>query len=197
MTHELIQLPYAADALAPVISAETISFHHGKHLNTYVTTLNKLIEGTEFANASLVEIVRKAEGPTFNNAGQVLNHNMYFLQLAPAAQAKAPEGKLLEALNAAFGSLDEFKKQFEAACTTLFGSGWAWLAADKDGKLSIEKEPNAGNPVRKGLNPLLCCDVWEHAYYLSYQNRRADYAHDFWSIINWEEVARRYQNPLI
>jgi len=192
MTHELIKLPYADNALEPVISAETIQYHHGKHHKAYVDTLNKLIPGTEFENASLEEIVRKAEGKIFNQAGQVMNHNMYFLQFAPNAGG-TPTGKLAEAIDEAFGSFDQFKAAFEEACTGLFGSGWAWLAADDHGKLSIEKEPNAGNPLRKGMKPLLCFDVWEHAYYLGYQNRRADHVKDLWSIISWAEVARRYE----
>lgn len=197
MTHTLISLPYAPEALEPVMSSETISFHHGKHHNNYVVTLNKLIEGTEFASASLLEIVLKSDGAIYNNAGQVLNHNLFFEQLAPKAQCEAPSGKILEAINKAFGSFEEFKTQFQQAATSLFGSGWAFLAADKDGNLSIVKEPNAGNPVRKGLNPLLACDVWEHAYYLGYQNRRADYTASLWDIINWKEVERRYLNPLV
>lgn len=196
MTHELLTLPYAKNALHPAICEQTIEFHHGKHLQNYVNTLNKLIVDTEFADAPLLDIVRKSEGAIFNNAGQVLNHNLYFLQFSPNA-TPAPTGKLADAINAQFGSLDNFKKEFEAAGATLFGSGWAWLAADKDGKLSIEKEPNAGNPVRKGLNPLLGFDVWEHSYYIGYQNRRADHLHDLWNIVDWAEVSRRYENPML
>ncbi len=196
MTHELIVLPYEREALEPAISAQTIDFHHGKHLLNYVNTLNKLIEGTEFSDASLVDIVRKSEGAIFNNAGQVLNHNLYFLQFGKD-KAQAPTGGLLSAIEAQYGSLEAFKKEFENAGVTLFGSGWVWLAADKGGKLSIEKEPNAGNPVRKGLNPLLGFDVWEHSYYLSHQNRRVDHLHDLWSIVDWEEVSKRYGNPIV
>ena len=192
MTHELIKLPYANDALEPVISAETIQYHHGKHLKGYVDTLNKLLPDSDLKDASLEEIVRKAEGKLYNQAGQVMNHNMYFLQFAPNAGSQ-PEGKLAEAIKRDFGSFEEFQKAFNDACTSLFGSGWAWLACDNQGKLSIEKEPNAGNPLRKGLKPLMCFDVWEHAYYLSYQNRRADHVKDLWSIIDWKEVARRYE----
>lgn len=192
MTHELIKLPYANDALEPVISAETIQYHHGKHLKGYVDTLNKLLPDSDLKDASLEDIVCKAEGKLYNQAGQVMNHNMYFLQFAPNAGGQ-PEGKLAEAIKRDFGSFEEFQKAFNDACTSLFGSGWAWLASDNQGKLSIEKEPNAGNPLRKGLKPLMCFDVWEHAYYLSYQNRRADHVKDLWSIIDWKEIARRYE----
>ena len=191
MKFELIQLPYAPDALAPAISAETLSFHHGKHLAGYVNTLNSLIEGTEFADASLEEIVCKSEGALFNNAGQTLNHNLYFTQFAPNAGG-APTGKLLAAIEAKWGSFEAFQQEFLTACTTLFGSGWAWLAAKADGELVITKEPNGSNPVVHGLRPLMGIDVWEHAYYLSYQNRRADHIKDVWGIIDWFVVASRY-----
>lgn len=191
MTHELISLPYAVDALAPVISKETVEFHHGKHLKTYVDNLNKLIIGTEFENADLNTIVQKSEGGIFNNAGQTLNHNLYFTQFRPG-KGGAPKGKLGETIDKQFGSFEKFKEEFNTAGTTLFGSGWVWLASDANGKLSIEKEPNAGNPVCKGLNPLLGFDVWEHAYYLTYQNRRADHLKDLWSIVDWDIVESRY-----
>ena len=191
MKFELIQLPYAPDALAPAISAETLSFHHGKHLAGYVNTLNSLIEGTEFADASLEEIVCKSEGALFNNAGQTLNHNLYFTQFAPNAGG-APRGKLLAAIEAKWGSFEAFQQEFLTACTTLFCSGWAWLAAKADGELVITKEPNGSNPVVHGLRPLMGIDVWEHAYYLSYQNRRADHIKDVWGIIDWSVVASRY-----
>lgn len=191
MKFELIQIPYAPDALAPAISAETLSFHHGKHLAGYVNTLNSLIEGTEFADASLEEIVCKSEGALFNNAGQTLNHNLYFTQFAPNAGG-APTGKLLAAIEAKWGSFEAFQQEFLTACTTLFGSGWAWLAAKADGELVITKEPNGSNPVVHGLRPLMGIDVWEHAYYLSYQNRRADHIKDVWGIIDWSVVASRY-----
>ena len=192
MTHELIKLPYANNALEPVISAETIQYHHSKHLKGYVDTLNKLLPDSDLKDASLEEIVRKAEGKLYNQAGQVMNHNMYFLQFAPNAGGH-PEGKLADAIKRDFGSFEAFQTAFNDACTSLFGSGWAWLASDDKGKLSIEKEPNAGNPLRKGLKPLMCFDVWEHAYYLTYQNRRADHVKDLWSIIDWKEIARRYE----
>lgn len=191
MKHELIQLPYAPNALEPAISAETLSFHHGKHLQGYVDNLNKLIEGTEFADMPLEEIVRKSSGALFNNAGQTLNHNLYFTQFAPNAGG-APTGKLLAAIEKKWGSFAAFQEEFLAACTTLFGSGWAWLAADASGELCITKEPNGSNPVVSGLKPLMGIDVWEHAYYLSYQNRRADHIKDVWNIIDWNVVAERY-----
>ncbi|KGN88915.1 superoxide dismutase [Porphyromonas crevioricanis] len=193
MTYELIHLPYASDALAPVISKETIEFHHGKHLQTYVDNLNKLIAGTEFENMPIEEIIAKSEGGVFNNAGQVLNHNLYFTQFTPQEKAQEkPEGKLLSAIESTWGSFEKFKEEMTNAAITLFGSGWAWLAADKDGRLVITKEPNGSNPCKNGLKPILGFDVWEHSYYLTYQNKRADHIKDLWTIINWEEVAKRY-----
>ena len=191
MTHELMTLPYAADALAPVISKETVEFHHGKHLLAYVNTLNSLIPGTEFENADLLDIVRKSEGKIFNQAGQVLNHNLCFTQFGPNAGG-APKGALADAIAKEWGSFEAFQAAFLEACTGLFGSGWVWLASDENGVLTIEKEPNAGNPIRKGLNPLLGFDVWEHSYYLGYQNRRADHIKDLWSIVRWDVVEERY-----
>ena len=189
----LISLPYSAEALQPVISSETIAFHHGKHLQTYVDNLNRLIEGTEYASMSLEEIVRSSQGGIFNNAGQILNHNLYFTQFAPVAQHSEPsEGlAITTALILNFGSVEQFKAEFEKAGTTLFGSGWVWLSADKDGKLFITQESNANNPLTKDLRPLLTMDVWEHAYYLDYQNRRAAHLQALWSIINWSEINRR------
>lgn len=191
MKYELIQLPYAPNALEPAISAETLSFHHGKHLAGYVNTLNGLIEGTEYAELPLEELVRKSEGPIFNNAGQLLNHNLYFTQFAPNKGGQ-PSGKLLDAIVAKWGSFEAFQQEFLNACTTLFGSGWAWLAAKEDGELVITKEANGSNPVVQGLRPLFGVDVWEHAYYLSYQNRRADHVKDLWAIVDWDVVASRY-----
>lgn len=189
----LIQLPYAQDALQPVISEQTLSFHYGKHLQTYVDNLNKLIAGTEFEQMTLEEIVCKSQGGIFNNAGQILNHNLYFTQFSPvSANNHMPQGALLDTIVRDFGSLDNFKAEFEQKGTTLFGSGWVWLSADKDGKLVITQETNANNPVTKGLRPLLTMDVWEHAYYLDYQNRRAAHLQALWDIINWEEIERRY-----
>jgi Fe-Mn family superoxide dismutase len=174
MKYELMQLPYATNALEPVISKQTIEFHHGKHLQAYVNNLNNLIQGTPFETADLESIVKVADGAIFNNAGQILNHNLYFSQFSPQGGGK-PSGRLAQAIDAAWGSFENFQKEFESAGTGLFGSGWVWLAAGSDGKLSITRESNAGNPVTKGLKPLLTFDVWEHAYYLDFQNRRADY----------------------
>lgn len=189
----LITLPYAPEALEPVISRETIEYHHGKHLQTYVDNLNKLVQGTEFELMPLEEIVCKSQGGIFNNAGQILNHNLYFTQFSPVAAINhEPKGAILEAINRDFGSLEAFKSAFEQKGTTLFGSGWVWLAADKDGKLVITQESNAGNPLTKGLHPLLTMDVWEHAYYIDYRNRRAAHLQALWQIINWDEVGRRY-----
>lgn len=190
----LISLPYAPDALEPAISRETIEFHHGKHLLTYVDNLNKLIAGTEFESMPLEEIVCRSQGAIFNNAGQILNHNLYFSQFAPAKTnpvTSAPS-PLLSAINRDFGSLEAFKAEFEQKGTTLFGSGWVWLSADKDGKLVITQEPNAANPITKGLRPLLTMDVWEHAYYIDYRNRRAAHLQALWPIINWDVISARY-----
>ena len=189
----LITLPYAPNALEPVISQETIEYHHGKHLQTYVDNLNKLVVGTEFESMPLEQIVAKSQGGIFNNAGQILNHNLYFLQFSPvAADNHTPKGAILEAINRDFGSFEAFKAEFEQKGTTLFGSGWVWLAANKEGRLVITQEPNAGNPVTKGLKPLLTMDVWEHAYYIDYRNRRAAHLQSLWQIINWDEINRRY-----
>lgn len=191
MKFELIQLPYAVDALEPVIGKQTIEFHHGKHLLNYVNTLNKLIEGTKFENMPLEQIVKESDGAIFNNAGQVLNHNLYFTAFSPNGGGE-PTGKLAEAIKATWGSFENFQKEFVTAGTGLFGSGWVWLAKDKDGKLSITKEANGSNPVVKGLTPILGFDVWEHSYYLDYQNRRVDHLNALWKIIDWETVSKRY-----
>ena len=190
---KLIDLPYAPEALAPVISAQTLSFHHGKHLQAYVDNLNKLLPGSEYENLPLEEIVRKAPaGSVFNNAGQILNHNLYFTQFASASSSK-PTGKLAEQIDKQWGSLDAFKAEFETKGVGLFGSGWVWLSAQEDGALVITQETNAGNPVTKGLKPLLTFDVWEHAYYLDYQNRRAAHLSALWNIVNWKEIEARYE----
>ena len=168
------RLPYAVDALQPYISRNTIDYHYGKHESNYINTLNALIEGTEFENMSLEDIIVKSEGKIFNNASQAWNHIFYFFQFSPEG-LKEPTGKLREKIDATFGSFDEFKRQFEEKGATLFGSGWVWLSADKNGDLHITQSPNAGNPMTEGLRPILTFDVWEHAYYLDYQNRRADY----------------------
>ena len=185
-------LPYAANALEPVISEQTINFHYGKHLQGYVNTLNTLIQGTEFEGKSVEDIVKTApDGPIFNNAGQTLNHTYYFLQFKSPVKGNEPTGKIAEALVRDFGSVENFKKEFAQAGATLFGSGWAWLSQDANGKLVITKEPNAGNPLRHGNNPILGIDVWEHAYYLDYQNRRVDHLAAVWDIIDWEVVESR------
>lgn len=187
------QLRYAAGALAPVISEQTINFHYGKHLQAYVNNLNNLIPGTQWAEATLEEIAAKADGGIGNNAGQVLNHSLYFEQFAPKPAKCQPEGKLAEAIAKSFGSLDELKAKMNASAGSLFGSGWAWLCADNDGNLSIMQMANADNPLRYGLKPLLTFDVWEHAYYLDYQNRRPDYIAALWNIIDWQVVEARYE----
>ncbi len=188
----LVALPYAPEALEPVISRETFEYHYGKHLQTYVDNLNKLVAGTEFEAMPLEQIVANAQGALFNNAGQVLNHNLYFTQFSPVkTDNHTPKGAILEAINRDFGSFEAFKAEFEQKGVSLFGSGWVWLAADKDGKLVITQESNADNPITKGLKPLLTMDVWEHAYYIDYRNRRAEHLKSLWQIINWDEVEKR------
>ena len=188
---ELITLPYAADALQPVISPETIAFHHGKHLQAYVNNLNNLIAGTKFEGMALVDIVKQSDGGVFNNAGQILNHNLYFEALQAPRDDNRPTGKIAAAIDEQFGSFAEFKQQFQQQGAGLFGSGWVWLSEDADGKLVISQEVNAQNPVTKGLVPLLTFDVWEHAYYVDYRNRRPDYISAMWSIVNWDVVNQR------
>lgn len=192
MNYEMPKLPYAHEALEPVISQQTVDFHYGKHLQAYVNNLNNLVPGTEYEGKTVEEIVATApDGAVFNNAGQVLNHTLYFLQFTPNPSRKEPAGKLREAIDRDFGSFENMKKELNAAATGLFGSGWAWLAVDKDGKLHITKEANGSNPLRKGMTPLLGFDVWEHAYYLDFQNRRADHIQALWNIIDWEAVEKR------
>lgn len=192
MSFTLLSLPYAQNALEPVISAQTIGFHHGKHLQTYVNNLNSLIPGTPWENLPLEQIVKESTGGVFNNAGQILNHNLYFLQFRPAVEGNVPVGQLAAQIDEQWGSFDEFKKAFAAAGGSLFGSGWVWLGAASDGTLHITQESGAGNPVTRGLKPILTFDVWEHAYYLDYQNRRPAYIDGLWSILNWEELEKRY-----
>ena len=191
MVHKLPELPYALDALNPHISKQTLEFHHGKHHLAYVNNLNALIPGTKFEDATLEDMIREADGGIFNNATQIWNHTFYFQAFSPKPKA-APEGKLLEAIVRDFGSFEAFREEFTKAAASLFGSGWAWLAVDGDGKLQIVKESNAGNPIRQGLKPLLTCDVWEHAYYLDYQNRRPDYLSNFWPLVDWAVVESRF-----
>ena len=191
---KLITLPYSIDALEPVISARTLEFHHGKHLQGYVDNLNKLIVGTEFENMSLEEIVAKAPaGPIFNNAGQILNHNLYFTQFAPSdAVMPGPTGHLKAQIETQWGTLAAFQKEFETKGATLFGSGWVWLQADANGQLSIAQYAGADNPVAHGLKPILTFDVWEHAYYLDYQNRRPAHLAALWDIVDWKVLEERY-----
>jgi len=188
---ELITLPYAADALQPVISPETIAFHHGKHLQAYVNNLNNLIAGTKFEGMTLVDIVKQSDGGVFNNAGQILNHNLYFEALQAPQDDNQPTGKIAAAIAEQFGSYADFKQQFQQQGASLFGSGWVWLSEGTDGRLVISQEANAQNPVTKGLVPLLTFDVWEHAYYVDYRNRRPDYLSAMWSIVNWDVVNQR------
>ncbi len=190
---ELMALPYAPEALEPVISAQTLNFHHGKHLAAYVNNLNTLLPGSGMENLSLEEMVCQATGGIQNNAGQILNHELYFGQFAAPKQDNAPSGKMAEAIVRDFGSFEAFKEEFQKAGATLFGSGWVWLSADKDGKLVITQEANAANPVQKGLKPLLTFDVWEHAYYLDYQNRRPDHLAALWQIVDWKVVEGRWK----
>ena len=189
--YTLIELPYTGDALQPVISAQTLSFHHGKHLQTYVNNLNNLVKDSEFAEMALEDVVRKSSGAVFNNAGQILNHNLYFLQFRKPVADNKPAGKILDLINRDFGSFEGFKDEFSKKSAGLFGSGWVWLSKNADGKLEISQEANAQNPVTRGNVPLLTIDVWEHAYYLDYQNRRAEYIEKFWSIINRDEINNR------
>lgn len=191
MKYNQPQLPYAADSLEPAISRRTVDFHYGKHEKTYIDNLNNLIEGTEFADLPLEEIIHDAKGPLFNNASQAWNHIFYFFSFSPDGGGE-PEGELREAIDRDFGSFENFKKEFVDAGVKLFGSGWVWLSRDNDGKLFITQEGNAGNPITKGLTPILTFDVWEHAYYLDYQNRRADALNALWDIIDWPIVEGRY-----
>lgn len=184
-------LPYAPDALVPIISEETINYHYGKHEQAYIDNLNNLIENTEFAEMPLEEIIIKSSGKVFNNASQTWNHIFYFFQFSPEGK-KAPSGALLKQIENQFGSFEEFKTKFEDAGTSLFGSGWVWLSADDKGILVITQGDNAANPMTSGLRPLLVVDVWEHAYYLDYQNRRAEYLKKVWDIIDWSIIEMRY-----
>jgi Fe-Mn family superoxide dismutase len=191
MAFELPALPYAKDALAPHISAETLEFHYGKHHQTYVTNLNNLVPGTEFEGLSLEEIVLKSSGGLFNNAAQVWNHTFYWNSLSPNGGGE-PTGALAEAINATFGSLAAFKEAFTKCAVTTFGSGWAWLVKNADGSLALVSTSNAACPLTAGQTPLLTCDVWEHAYYIDYRNARPAYLNAFWALVNWEFAASNY-----
>lgn len=188
----LTALPYTEDALEPVISRQTISIHHGKHLQAYVNNLNNLLPGSGYEGKDLIEIVKSSKGGIFNNAGQILNHELYFKQFRTPQSDNQPKGNIAAAIVRDFGSFEAFKEEFQKKGATLFGSGWVWLSADTEGELVITQEQNASNPAVSGNKPLLTFDVWEHAYYLDYQNRRPDHLSALWSIINWEVVEERY-----
>jgi Fe-Mn family superoxide dismutase len=188
---ELPLLPYAYDALEPFITKKTLEFHHDKHHQAYVTNVNKLVAGTEFEKATLETIIMKADGGIFNNGAQVWNHTFYFEQFS--GDPKDLSGTTIyDAIVKSYGSLDKFKEEFNNAAATQFGSGWAWLVVTADGKLEITKTANAGNPLRDGKKPLLTCDVWEHAYYLDVQNRRPDYVQNFWKVLDWKVIEKRF-----
>ena len=192
MEHKLPQLPYALDALQPVFSKETMEYHYGKHHQTYITNLNKLIVGTEFEHLLLEEIVKKSTGGIFNNAAQTWNHTFYWLGFTPKGQGK-PDGDLLNAINRDFGSFADFQAAFDACAANTFGSGWAWLVKTADGKLALRSTANAATPLTEnGVTPLLTCDVWEHAYYIDYRNSRPNYLKGFWQIVDWSVVAQRF-----
>jgi Fe-Mn family superoxide dismutase len=191
MSFELPKLSYALNALEPLISQKTIEFHYGKHHQAYINNLNNLVPGTKSEKASLETIIMEADGGIFNNGAQVWNHTFYFESFSTNGGGE-PHGPLGEMIKKTYGSFGEFKSNFSKLATTLFGSGWAWLAKKPDGTLELVQEQNAGNPMRKGLKPILTCDVWEHAYYLDYQNRRPDYVESFWKLIDWDIVGKRY-----
>ena len=191
MEHTLPALPYAMDALAPTISAETLEFHYGKHHKAYVDNLNNLIKGTEFENASLEEIVKKSSGGIFNNAAQVWNHTFYWNSMKPNGGG-APTGALADAINAKWGSFDAFKEAFSKCAVTTFGSGWAWLVKTPSGELDLVSTSNAATPLSTDNKALLTCDVWEHAYYIDYRNARPKYVESFWNLVNWDFVAANF-----
>lgn len=194
MSNFMPTLPYAADALEPVISKETIDFHYGKHLQAYANNLEKLIRGTALEGKSIEEIVVDApEGAIFNNAGQVMNHQLYFLQFTPKPRTGKPEGKLAELIEHDFGSFEAMQKRMNDACAGLFGSGWVWLCLNDAGRLEVNAYANGDTPLRYGKLPVLGFDVWEHAYYLDFQNRRADHVARLWDIVDWDEVMRRVE----
>ena len=192
MTIELPKLPYALDALQPVISKETLEYHYGKHHQAYVTNLNNLIKDTEFADASLESIIKKSSGGIFNNAAQVWNHTFYWHCMSPKSSGE-PTGKLADAIKKKFGSFDEFKKLFSDTAIKTFGSGWAWLAKNAQGELELISTSNAGTPMTHDKKALLTCDVWEHAYYIDYRNARPSYVENFWKIVNWDFVAENFE----
>jgi Fe-Mn family superoxide dismutase len=189
--HTLPELPYAENALEPYISAETLQYHYGKHHASYVEKLNNLVRGTEFESASLEEIIKQATGGIFNNAAQVWNHTYYWNCMSPQGGGN-PAGELSQAINSAFSSFDVFKQQFASQAAANFGSGWTWLVRTADGELEIVNTSNAGNPMTEYKQPLLTCDVWEHAYYIDYRNARPKYIEAFWNVVNWDFVARNF-----
>ena len=191
MSFELPKLPYQKNALEPYISEKTIEFHYGKHHQAYVNNLNNLTKGSPFENSDLEEIIKKADGGIFNNGAQVWNHTFYFGQFSKDG-CKEPMDQLKEAIESSFGSFDKFVEEFSKAAATLFGSGWAWLVRNDDGSLAVVQTGNAGNPLRDGQKPLLTCDVWEHAYYLDKQNARPKYIEDFWKIVDWKVISKRF-----
>lgn len=191
MIYTLPDLPYANDALAPVISKETVDYHYGKHEKTYIDNLNRMIKDTKYEDMELEEIITSSSGPLFNNASQAWNHIFYFFTFSPDG-AHEPDGHLRKAIDEQFGSFEQFKKEFEDAGASIFGSGWVWLSKDKDGKLFITQASNAANPLCEGLTPLLVFDVWEHAYYIDYRNRRLDALKELWKIVDWDIVGSRY-----
>ncbi len=191
MEHKLPPLPYDKNALEPKISAETLDFHYGKHHATYVTNLNKLIPGTEFANMSLEDIIRNASGGIFNNAAQVWNHTFYWHSLSPQGGGQ-PEGALGAAITSTFGPFANFKEQFSNSAATNFGSGWTWLVKTPDGQLEIMNTSNADNPLTQGKTALLTIDVWEHAYYIDYRNARPKYIEALWDLVNWNYAAQQF-----
>jgi len=191
MEHALPALPYAMDALAPHISKETLEFHYGKHHQTYVTNLNNLIKGTEFESSSLEDIVKRSSGGVFNNAAQVWNHTFYWNGLSPKGGGQ-PSGPLASAINAKWGGFDSFKEAFTKSAIGNFGSGWTWLVKKTDGSLDIVNTSNAATPLTTTDKPLLTCDVWEHAYYVDYRNKRPDYMNAFWALVNWEFASANF-----
>lgn len=191
---EMPPLPYDKAALEPVMSKETVEYHYGRHLKTYVDNLNKLIAGTRYENDPLEVIIRDSEGSVFNNAAQVANHILFFDGLnSPSLAQHSPGGELAKAIDETFGSFDEFKNVFKQLAVSQFGSGWAWLVLDKSGVLGVMQTSNADTPVKEGYAVLMVCDVWEHSYYIDYRNRRADYVDDFWKVVDWKEVEKRYE----
>jgi superoxide dismutase, Fe-Mn family len=191
MEHTLPPLPFAKNALAPNMSEETLEYHYGKHHQTYVTNLNKLIPGTEFENLSLEEIVKKASGGVFNNSAQIWNHTFFWNSLSPKGGG-APAGALADAINAKYGSYDKFKEEFTKVATGTFGSGWTWLVKKADGSLDIVSTSNAATPLTTDSKPLLTLDVWEHAYYIDYRNARPKFIEAFWNIVNWDFASKNF-----